>query len=392
VTETLWQVEEVTCGMCGKRSAQTVAPDLEAEGPIDLDGRPGEPLRSALPFKLGRCPNCGYVGCADSLWAPDARAPRTAVVGLLESKAYRALSRDAELPIVARTYLCRAWIDSVLGDPTSAFTGAQFAAWACDDHDLEAAARALREQAVAYWELARDIGEPTHAQCATGVSEAVRAEMLRRLGRFAESVEHAAAALALPGLDDGVGHAISYIADRAARGDREAHDLADAFEEREDELDPRLVSAAQGIQYRRTLISGAIRGLLPRTRAAGQLEDAVVFDGGDFYVQILVRPETLQIYAEAVDLDAQGSGSLSDSQRELLDRLGWNCGSEGDVTTNYHRVFADETADGLVTEVADVLEYTLRLVYGADAASPLDVTVITYDRATEEAGNGDSCD
>ena len=233
MNETEWHVEEVTCGMCGARSAQTIAPHVESDGPLDLDGRPDEPLRSALLFTLGRCPSCGYVGPADGLCAPDAKAPRAAVAGLLESKAYRRLSADSKLPIATRTYLCRSWIDDVLGDPVRAFTGALFAAWACDDHGLDAAAGELRARAIAYWDEAHEAGTPAYAECAPGVSEAVRAEMLRRIGRFAESVEQAVAALALPGVEGGVEHAISYIADRAARGDRESRDLADAFEERD---------------------------------------------------------------------------------------------------------------------------------------------------------------
>ena len=110
-----------------------------------------------------------------------------------------------------------------------------------------------------------------------------------------------------------------------------------------------------------------------------------MFDGGGYYVQILVRPETLQVYAEAVDLDAQGMGSLSDSDRELLDRLGWTRGGEDDVTANYHRVFEGEAGDELAARVAAELEHTLRLVYGAGEASRLGITVITYDAQSEDA-------
>ncbi len=203
--------------------------------------------------------------------------------------------------------------------------------------------------------------------------------MLRRTGRFAESVEQAAAALALPGVDHIVDDAAGFIADRAARGDREPHTVDEAFEGRQDEQDPRLISQAQAIDYRRALIAGAIRGLLPRTRVPGQPEDAVVFDGGGYYVQILVRPETLQVYAEAVDLDAQGMGSLSESERELLDRLGWTQGGDEDGPANYHRVFTAETGAALAETVASELELTLRLVYGAGDSAALGLTVITYD-------------
>jgi hypothetical protein len=390
VSETEWHVEEVACGICRRRSAQTIAGDVSSDGPLDLEGRPDEPLRSALAFTLGRCPHCGYVGPAGSLDAPDRKRSRAAVAGLVGSKAYRRLSADSRLPIVARTHLCRALIDDVLDDPARALTGALFAAWACDDEGLDAAAGELRKRAISSWDEASEAGTPAYAGCAPGVSQAVRAEMLRRVGRFAESVEQAAAALALAGVDGGVEHAISYIADRAARGDRETHTLADVFDERGDEVDPRLVSRAQGIEYRKRLIAGAIRGLLPRMRPPGNPEDAIVFDGGGYYVQILVRPETLQVYAEAVDLDAQDLGTLSDSERELLDRLGWTRGGEDEGTANYHRVFEAETAGELVAEVAGALEHTLRLVYGAGSACPLAITVITYDRQAEEAENGDS--
>ena len=78
-------------------------------------------------------------------------------------------------------------------------------------------------------------------------------------------------------------------------------------------------------------------------------------------------------------------GSLSDSDRELLDRLGWTRGGEDDVTANYHRVFESEAGDELAARVAAELEHTLRLVYGAGEASRLSVAVITYDAQSEDA-------
>ena len=318
-----WKVEEVKCGMCRRWSEQTVAPDLTSEDAHDLDGRPGEPLRSALLFQLGRCPHCFYVGSADSLSAPDKRRLRTAVAGLLESRAYRKLSGDRALPIAARTYLCRAWIDSVLDDPARAFMGALFAAWVCDDEGLDAAAVAVRGQALEYWEAAREAGTLPYAESPTGVSETIRAELLRRVGRFAESIEQAVATLALPDVHDVVELPLAYIADRAARGDRENHTVEEACEPQTSELDPRLISHDQGIEYRRALIGGAIRTVLAREREPGESDDAIVFNGGDYYVQILLRRERLEIYAEAVDPDVWGTGSLSDDQRELLERLGW---------------------------------------------------------------------
>ena len=106
----------------------------------------------------------------------------------------------------------------MLGDPVRALKGALFAAWACDDDGLDAAAGELRARAIEHWDEAQQAGTPAYAECASGVAEAVRAEMLRRIGRRVESVEQAVAALALPGVDGGVEHVLSYIA--RARGAR----------------------------------------------------------------------------------------------------------------------------------------------------------------------------
>ena len=217
-----------------------------------------------------------------------------------------------------------------------------------------------------------------------------RRRRCRPRSAFAESVEQALAAGALPDVADVVELPLAYIADRAARGDREPHTIEQAEQEQTDELDPRLISHEHGIEYRRNLIGGAIRALLRREREPGRPADAVVFNGIGYYVQILVRPETLQIYAEAVDPDVWGTGTLSDAQRELLDRLGWQRGDTEEDDGDYHRMFGGDTPDALAAEAVEVLEYTLRLVYGAGDASLLGVAVITYDTESEKAGSDDS--
>ncbi len=214
----------------------------------------------------------------------------------------------------------------------------------------------------------------------------MRAELLRRIDRFAESIEVAVSALALPGVHEGIRAPLAYVADRSARGDREPHDLDDAFAHEGPEHDPRLVSHEQGIAYRRALIAGAIAALLPRERAPGQLEDAIIFDGDGYYVQVLVRGEALQVYAEAVDLGAHAfPEALSDEQQNLLVSLGWARPGTAHETANYSREFEAGTPGELAEEVAGALEATLRLVYGAGAACSLGVNVITYDETPAEA-------
>ena len=101
--------------------------------------------------------------------------------------------------------------------------------------------------------------------------------------------------------------------------------------------------------------------------------------------------EWLEIYAEAVDPDVWGTGSLSDDQRGLLERLGWGRGGD-DEPANYSRTFRGEAPEELAAEATEVLEYTLRLVYGAGEACSLGIAVITNDKLAEEAENGEGRD
>ena len=55
-------------------------------------------------------------------------------------------------------------------------------------------------------------------------------------------------------------------------------------------------------------------------------------------------------------------------------------------------MFRGETPDELAADAAEVLEHTLRLVYGAGEACTLGVAVITNDKLAEEAENGEGRD
>ena len=376
MTETAWQLEEVACGMCRKRSPQTVAPDLTSEGSHDLEGRPAEPLRSALAFKLGRCPHCGYVSAADTLWAPEHARERAAVKGLIESRAYRRLSQDATLPIVTRICLCRSLIDDVLGEPARALVGALFAAWACDDHGLDAAASELRSRAIECWDAASETDAPAYPDSPPGSR---RRSAPRCCGAPAASPRassrpplHSPCPVSTTSSRRGRVHRRP----RGARRPRAAH-RGRGVRGAGGGADPRLISQAQAIDYRRTLIAGAIRGCSPHT-PPGQPEDAVVFDGGGYYVQILVRPETLQVYAEAVDLDAQGMGrspSPSANCSTAWDGLGRRRRRHGQLPP---RVRGRDRSRARRRGRPE-LELTLRLVYGAGDTAALGLTVITYD-------------
>ena len=73
-----------------------------------------------------RCSSCGY--CAPSI--AEGTPSRKEIV---ESAAYRALLAEADLPELARSFLCSSMIFEELGEEAFAARNAIEAAWVCDD-------------------------------------------------------------------------------------------------------------------------------------------------------------------------------------------------------------------------------------------------------------------
>jgi hypothetical protein len=212
------------CGLCGASSKQTTLLSSSSFGAPDLDSRPREPARSALGFLVATCPECGFADDADLALPEGAEA--AAVQGIVDGDAYRALSADRALPAPAREFLCRALLSAKFVDLAVAGWDALRAAWIADDAKDQESARRCRDQALEYWALATDAGEPLLEEDSQEFEPLLIAETLRRADRFAECV-----AMCEDADDDGrseLSRLIAFVRQRALSADAQTYTVADA--------------------------------------------------------------------------------------------------------------------------------------------------------------------
>lgn len=146
--------------------------------PPDLDTRPGEPLRSSLPFWMKRCPACGY--CADGL-----RSVHELAGPVVDSAAYQSQLSDPRFPEKANEFICHALILERLGQYADAGWTAMHAAWICDDASFLEAALLCRQMALRAWNAGKVKGQAFHDSHSSEFL--VVSDVHRRLGEF----EHA---------------------------------------------------------------------------------------------------------------------------------------------------------------------------------------------------------
>ena len=205
------------CGEPGVRSEVVSTNELHSR---DLDMRPGEMLRSTMPFWVVRCGQCGYAfdpdEDADQLSDPDG------VRAIVRTSDYRVLLGDVSL---AGDFALRALLCERTGRPEAAGWASLSAAWACDDSGDEAGAVRHRLRAVGLWREALAAGRRIHRS--PGAQYAVLADVLRRAGRFDAALAACDRGHACDDLDEGVRPALIYTRGLIERGDRGRHTLDD---------------------------------------------------------------------------------------------------------------------------------------------------------------------
>jgi hypothetical protein len=352
-------LENLTCGACGSTSLQTLMRSTSSFGPGDLDGRPGEPKRSALQFMVLSCPTCGFVARPGEFDSSIDDRLKT----LVQSAEYEHPQPDVG-DDVARSFIRLAMIDDAQGRSEYAAWGLLYAAWALDDAGERQGAASCRRSALARW--AGAAGEPSGEWGYRLVS----AETARRAGRFDAALDVACDAVV--DLADEQGRGLLGVAAFAAASrstlpisvaDADAGRLPDGDDS--GEATSRVIACA----------IGALRRRLRREQPAG----AAVFESTGGYVQVLVDADSSEIHGEAADLEAQEIRSLEPWQREVLGELGWRDpkGQPGDhETLNFVQTW---TADEGVEAAALALATTMRRVYGASPDAPLALHLMTYD-------------
>jgi hypothetical protein len=172
---------DTECILCGQVSMQTIFGQTERLGLPDLDTRPPESLRSTLPFWVKRCPHCGYC-------APDIDREYPLAEKVSRRADYQALLRKRSFPQSARQFLAWALIQLANGEILGAGWSALHAAWACDDAGKTTPAAACRQQALTYFERARQGGKALPGFEDPAAEQILLADLYRRIGQFEQAV------------------------------------------------------------------------------------------------------------------------------------------------------------------------------------------------------------
>lgn len=192
------------------------APEAEEIEPPDFDTRPGETMRSTLPYWVQRCPACGY--CAADITSIHDRA-----AGAVESDEYHRILHDSSMPPKAREFLAYAIILDHVDQPGDAGWSALHAAWACDDAGDEHAATRCRGRALEFWQKCKTNGENFGDEIALEFT--IVTDVCRRMARWEDAVVACSEALDAedlsPIFEDVLRHEKALI----DRKDRSAHSL-----------------------------------------------------------------------------------------------------------------------------------------------------------------------
>jgi len=181
---------------------------------------PERPCALGTSFQIQCCPSCGY--CAEQIGQRPRGARRA-----IESIVYRDVLENARMPELARQYFCAALVAEAAELRDQASSHFLSAAWACDDSGATEQARICRNRAAEMLAKAIEWGDvPSESPVVHGV----RADMLRRAGRYDEAVE------ALSSIDSGDGGeatqaatVLAYIRELAEARDDGPHSVAEAF-------------------------------------------------------------------------------------------------------------------------------------------------------------------
>jgi len=176
----------LTCGACGAKFPAMRVGSTNTFGACDLDTRPPPMMRSTIVYQIQACSVCGYC-------APDIEEAPEGIGELLRSPEYRNRRYDRAYPHEANAFRCWSLIARGLGYHDQAAWAAISAAWICDDHRESEGASRCRVMAVELIDEAAARGQPIAE--GAGVPEAIKADLLRRAGRFQEALSSVLAGL-----------------------------------------------------------------------------------------------------------------------------------------------------------------------------------------------------
>ena len=170
--------ETVRCSVCGSENGIMVIGSTNTFGPTDLDTRPPEMKRSTMCYWVQECKTCGYT-------AVDLTDETALERSFFETEDYKSCKGIPFVSDLAKSFFRHYLIMTAEEQHEDAFFAALHAAWACDDREDETNAALMREKAV---EMADRLLQTDSCDWKDTV-RLIRADLLRRTGRFDELLE-----------------------------------------------------------------------------------------------------------------------------------------------------------------------------------------------------------
>ena len=170
--------QTVKCSVCGAENEIMVVGSTNAFGPTDLDTRPPEMKRSTMYYWVQECSACGYA-------ATDLTDETGLDRSFFKTDDYLAYSGISFASDLAKLFYRQYLIMTAEKQHEEAFFAAVHAAWSCDDAKDEANAALMREKAV---KEAEQLLQSDDCDWKDTV-RLIRADLLRRTGRFDELLE-----------------------------------------------------------------------------------------------------------------------------------------------------------------------------------------------------------
>jgi hypothetical protein len=210
--------QSAVCAVCGSVSTQMAIGSSNMLEAPDLDTRPGEMMRSTMPYWVQECPECGYA--APELHEADGRA-----APIIRSDEYQALRTDAALPPLTRRFLLYALLLERLDMFPEAGWSTLHAAWAADDAGDALAARQARDKTLLLWQAGKQRGANFSEDHPSEF--ALVTDLYRRAGRFEDAREAANTALDTEELPPLIEDLLRYELVLIQRKDADRHSLGD---------------------------------------------------------------------------------------------------------------------------------------------------------------------
>ena len=136
--------KEISCMMCGHVNTVTILTSATTQGSADLDSRPPEKRRSAMPLWVYQCDHCAAVF---SVFEDTPKVEKS----FLTTQKYENCDGIAGLPSLAQSFVKIALIYEQAGEMKKAGNYFLNAAWCCDDEKLDVNAKQCRDEALRCW-------------------------------------------------------------------------------------------------------------------------------------------------------------------------------------------------------------------------------------------------